>query len=147
MTTAYLALGSNRGDRIQNLRRAATQLEAAGILIEARSKIYTTESVEGGGEGDFLNAALRIRTQLTARQLLGILRQIETENGRPPGEHGGHRGGPRTLDLDILLFGDEVHNEPDLEIPHPRMGRRAFVLRPLLDVLDGGWVLEASESW
>lgn len=146
-TTAYLALGSNRGDRAENFRAVVRGLEASGVRVAAKSPIYTTESVEGGGEGDFLNAVLRVETSLTAAGLLQLIRGLEIEAGRPVGELGSHRGGPRALDIDILLFGVEVHTEPELEIPHPRMGRRPFVLRPLLDVLEGGWVRESSETW
>lgn len=138
MTTAYLALGSNVGDRAAHLAAAATALEAAGVRVAARSRIYHTQSVEGGGETDFLNAALRVETVLSARALLELCQSIEAASGRalPP------RRGPRSLDIDILLFGDETHDEPDLQIPHPRMMRRAFVLRPLCDVLEGGWIEE-----
>lgn len=138
MTTAYLALGSNVGDRAAHLEMAVAAFQAAGVRVAARSKFYETESVEGGGEGNFLNAALRIETELPARDLLALCQRIEARSGRelPP------RHGPRPLDIDILMFGEEVHDEPDLQIPHPRMLRRAFVLRPLCDVLGGGWVQE-----
>jgi 2-amino-4-hydroxy-6-hydroxymethyldihydropteridine diphosphokinase len=138
MTTAYLALGSNVGDRVAHLETAYARLTESGVLLAAISKIYHTQSVEGGGPSDFLNTALRIETNLSARQLMELCQQIEADSGRamPP------RNGPRSLDIDILLFGDETHNEPDLQIPHPRMLRRAFVLRPLCDVLEGGWVEE-----
>lgn len=144
MTTAYLALGSNVGGRLENLK-LATQLlqENDGIEIEAYSGIYETQSVEGGGPDDFLNAALRIRTALTARELLETIGAIETKIGRPqPPRHG-----PRLIDIDILIFGEEEIAEPDLQIPHPRMHYRAFVLRPLLDVLEGGWAQETNLSW
>ena len=143
MTIAYLALGSNAGDRLAHLQSACAALEAAGVRIAARSEIYETESVEGGGEGEFLNAALRIETSLSARELMKLCLKIESESGRamPP------RHGPRELDVDILLFGDEVHNEPELQIPHPRMLRRAFVLRPLSDVLEGGWLRKSALGW
>jgi 2-amino-4-hydroxy-6-hydroxymethyldihydropteridine diphosphokinase len=144
MTTAYLALGSNIGDRVENLRAACRLLEENGnIQLAAKSRIYETQSVEGGGPDDFLNACLRITTTLAAMQLLQFIRDIEFSLGRPqPPRHG-----PRLIDIDILLFGDEVINEPQLQVPHPRMTRRAFVLRPLSDVIEGGWVHEYSESW
>jgi 2-amino-4-hydroxy-6-hydroxymethyldihydropteridine diphosphokinase len=144
MTTAYLALGSNIGDRLQNLREAATMLAAfAEIKIEARSKIYETQSVEGGGPDDFLNAVLRVSTPLTPRELMTIIRTVETRLGRPqPPRHG-----PRLIDIDILLFGDLQICEAELEIPHPRMHRRAFVLKPLLDVLEGGWTQVTNWNW
>jgi 2-amino-4-hydroxy-6-hydroxymethyldihydropteridine diphosphokinase len=144
VTTAYLALGANLGDRLAALRRACALLEEhPDIAIEARSAIYETESVEAGGQGDFLNAALRIRTGLSARDLLRVTRGIEETLGRPqPPRHGA-----RLIDIDILLFGEEKIDLPDLQVPHPRMWRRAFVLRPLSDVLPNGWVREANENW
>ena len=146
MTVAYLALGSNVGDRAANLCRACKLLEHhTAIRIAARSKIYATQSVEGGGPDDFLNAVLRIETSLTPRALLAMTQAVESAFGRLPEDKS--RSGPRALDVDILLFGDVTLNEPDLQIPHPRMARRAFVLKPLCDVLEGGWVREANESW
>lgn len=143
-STAYLSLGSNIGDRLENLRTAVQLLrEHEAITVEAQSKIYQTQSVEGGGDEDFLNAALRLVTTLTARELLEVIRHIEATLGRPqPPRHG-----PRVIDIDILLFGDECINEDDLKVPHPRMHRRAFVLKPLLDVLEGGWVQETAFDW
>jgi 2-amino-4-hydroxy-6-hydroxymethyldihydropteridine diphosphokinase len=146
-TTAYLSLGSNRGDRAANLRYVAQRLEELGVHITAKSKLYESESVESGGMGDFLNAALRIETPLSAHELLDLTRRLEEELGRPPARPGEHRPGPRLIDIDILLYGDEEFTEPVLQIPHPRMHRRLFVLKPLLDVLDGGWVREANEDW
>jgi 2-amino-4-hydroxy-6-hydroxymethyldihydropteridine diphosphokinase len=144
MTTAYLALGSNVGERVENLREACRRLEKSGqVHIEARSAIYETQSVEGGGPDDFLNACVRVTTALPAMQLLHHIRKVEYSMGRPqPPRHG-----PRLIDIDILLFGDEVIDTPELQVPHPRMARRAFVLRPLSDVLEGGWVREHPESW
>lgn len=144
MTSAYLALGSNVGDRLANLKQAAQLLqEQDGIEIEAYSGIYETQSVEGGGPSDFLNAALRIRTSLSARELLKIIGAIEIKIGRPqPPRHG-----PRLIDIDILIFGEEEIDQSDLQVPHPRMHYRAFVLRPLLDVLAGGWAQETNLSW
>ncbi len=144
MTTAYLALGSNLGERGANLRRAASLLEQQpGIAVAARSPIYETQSVEGGGPHDFLNAVLRIQTTLTPLELLHATQAVETAMGRsqPP------RHGPRLLDIDILLHGEERLETPELQLPHPRMWGRAFVLRPLSDVLEGGWVEPADASW
>ena len=144
MTTAYLALGSNAGDRLQNLREAARMLgESDAIEIQARSRIYETQSVEGGGEGDFLNAVVRVQTSLSPRELLAKIREVETKLGRPQPP----RGGPRAIDIDILLFGEEEIGEADLKIPHPRMNRRKFVLQPLLDVLEGGWTQATNLDW
>lgn len=144
MTTAYLGLGSNLGDRMANLRRACEMLdEQPRIVIKARSRIYETQSVEGGGDGDFLNAALRIETSLSARELLTAIQGVEVALGRPVPP----RFGPRAVDVDILLFGSELWDEPDLQIPHPRLHLRAFVLKPLADVLEGGWARESAEPW
>ena len=143
-TTFYLALGSNEGDTLANLRRAVRLLsEHPQIEIEAKSKIYRTQSVEGGGPGDFLNAAVRGSTPLSFRELLAAIQDIEIQMGRPQPP----RNGPRLIDIDILLFGELEVNEPDLMIPHPRMNRRAFVLKPLLDVLIGGWVETTDLQW
>ena len=148
MTIAYLALGANQGDALENLRFALRQLEAQPkIQICARSQIYRTQSVEGGGDHDFLNAALRIETGLTAHQLLDVTQRIEIECGREPSEIGQHRHGARVLDIDILLFGEAQLNDERLQVPHPRLGARAFVLRPLLDVLESGWVEETDLRW
>ena len=144
MTIAYLALGSNVGDRLRNFQEAVRLLEnVEGVTVEARSRIYETQSVEGGGPDDFFNAALRVSTSLSPRELLEAIQQIETKIGRPqPPRHG-----PRLIDIDILLYGEAQISEPDLQVPHPRMHRRAFVLKPLLDVLDSGWTQETNLSW
>jgi len=143
-TIFYLALGSNEGDALENLRLAVHLLSThPQIEIEEKSKIYRTQSVEGGGPNDFLNAAVRGSSPLTARELLGAIQDIEIQLGRPQPP----RNGPRLIDIDILLFGDLELNEVDLTIPHPRMNRRAFVLKPLLDVLEGGWVEFTDLNW
>jgi 2-amino-4-hydroxy-6-hydroxymethyldihydropteridine diphosphokinase len=142
MTTAYLALGSNIGNRAANLRDACSSLEERGIVIAARSKLYETQSVEGGGPGDFLNAALRIETVFTAYELMRCCQQIEEQLGRPQPP----RSGPRTVDIDLLFFDNEKIDTPELRLPHPRMHYRTFVLRPLCDVLEGGWLHELDES-
>ena len=148
MTTVFLSLGSNQGDRLQNLLFAAIQLQHAGVQIEAKSKIYRSASVESGGEGEFLNAVLRGRTELSSRQLLAVCQDIELRAGREkPGFEGAKRSGSRALDLDILIFGDEISNLPALQLPHPRALGRPFVLLPLLDVLDLGDVAETSLKW
>lgn len=148
MQTVFLALGSNEGDRLDHFRFAVEELARCGVATEAKSKIYASQSVGSGGEGDFLNAVLRARTELSAQQLLEVCLQIESLAGRrlPEGE-GAKREGSRALDVDILLFGDEEWNTPSLQVPHPRALTRAFVLRPLLDVLPGGWVAESDLDW
>ena len=127
---AHVALGSNLGDRCAHLVAA---LDALGgtpeCRIVARSRVYETAPV-GPPQGDYLNAAIAVDTRLTARALLERLQAIEQERGR-------ERSvplGPRTLDLDLLLYGDAVIDEPGLQVPHPRMHERAFVLEPLAEV-------------
>lgn len=143
MTIAYVALGSNQGNRLDNLREACQRLERHPCCtILARSKVYETQSVEGGGEVDFLNAALRIGWEGSAMSLWRCVSSIEERMGRPtPPRHG-----PRTIDIDILLFGQDIINRPELQVPHPRMNTRTFVLRPLCDVLEGGWCREYSNE-
>ena len=144
--TAYLALGSNQGDRLTNLHKACRMLEYhPDIKVAARSKIYETQSVEGGGAADFLNAAVRIETTLSPRALLAMTQAIESAFGRLPDAK--HRGGARAMDVDILLFGDLEIAEADLQIPHPRALRRAFMIKPLSDVLENGWVRETDAEW
>jgi 2-amino-4-hydroxy-6-hydroxymethyldihydropteridine diphosphokinase len=141
--TAYLALGSNQGDRAANLRAACHLLAAhPAIKITARSAIYETQSVEGGGPGDFLNAALRVRTTLAPLELLHATQAVEAALGRPQPP----RQGPRLIDVDVLLYDDVKLDVPGLHLPHPRMWRRAFVLRPLCDVLEGGWLKLTDEK-
>lgn len=147
MKTAYLALGSNLGDRLEQLRFAVRKLEENGVRVAAKSKVYATQSVEGGGEGDFLNAALRVQTRLSASQLLALCQSIEIEAGRGKADFGLHRFGERVLDIDILLYEGEVLDSPDLELPHPRALGRNFVLKPLLDVLEGGWMTETENTF
>lgn len=146
MKTAYLALGSNLGERLEQLRFAVRKLEENGVKVTAKSKIYETQSVEGGGEGDFLNAAVRAETNLDVKQLLALCQSIELEAGRKKSEWGLHRPGERVLDIDILLFEGEASISPELELPHPRALGRNFVIRPLLDVLEGGWMNETENT-
>ena len=111
--------------------------------ILALSNIYETESIDGGGEENFLNAVLKIATELSPHELLHELQEIEARMGRPRPP----RAGARPMDIDILLFDDIHMTTPDLVLPHPRMLSRPFVLRPLCDVLDNGWVSPMSFSW
>ena len=124
---AFLGLGSNLGDRLAHLRDAVASL--SGVV--AVSPVYETTPVGGPtNQPGFLNAVVVIETDLTPRQLLGVCHRLESAAGRQREE----RWGPRTLDVDILLIGDLVVDEPDLQIPHPRMWSRRFVVAPLLDV-------------
>lgn len=146
MTIAYLALGSNLGDRHANLRGAITQLERIGVRVAAKSKIYRSIAIDSGGVGEFLNAAVRIETGLSAPELLKMCQRVESNAGRrTPATPGDKRNGPRALDVDILLFGDETHDSPSLQIPHPRALSRDFVLMPLLDVLQSASAREWGE--
>jgi len=128
---AYLSLGSNVGDREKNLRDAIARLETAGC-IAAVSSFYETEPVEFTGQAWFLNCALVLATDKTPAQLLAALLAIEQEMGRRRSQES--RKGPRTIDLDILLFGDSVVESPELTIPHPAMHQRRFVLEPLAEI-------------
>lgn len=130
--TAFIAFGSNLGDRLNHLRAAAEALARhPAVSNPVHSRIYETAPVGGPqGQGAFLNAALQLETTLTARELLELLLTIERSRGRERREH----WGPRTLDLDLLLYGSAVIREPGLTVPHPRLHERNFVLAPLCDL-------------
>ena len=123
---ALLALGSNLGDRWGFLRDAVASLPD----VVAVSNVYETPPVGGPSQGPYLNCVVRLETRLGARTLLEEARRRENEAGRERIE----RWGPRTLDVDVLWVDGEEVDEPDLEVPHPRMFERAFVLVPLFDV-------------
>jgi 2-amino-4-hydroxy-6-hydroxymethyldihydropteridine diphosphokinase len=124
---AFLGLGSNEGDRWANLRAA---VDALPDVVNV-SPVYETDPVGGPeGQGPYLNCVVMLITDRTPRQLLSLCRELESTAGRTRGE----RWGPRTLDVDVLLVGDAVVDDPDLQVPHPRMWERAFVLVPLADV-------------
>ena len=128
---AYLGLGSNLGDRPALLQGAVDGLGATdGITVVATSPVYETEPVGGPDQPEYLNAVVGIDTDLTPRQLLEVAQRLEREAGRVRDEH----WGPRTLDVDVLLVGDEHVDEPDLAVPHPRLYERAFVMVPLSDL-------------
>ncbi len=132
MTRAYVGLGANLGDRERTLHEAVVALGAEnGIEVVAVSNLRETEPVGVGEQPIFLNGAAELETILTARELLDRLLAVEQRFGRVriPGEHG-----PRTLDLDLLLYGDEVVEEPALRVPHPRLHERRFVLEPLAEL-------------
>ena len=129
MTRAAIALGSNVGDRIGHLEAANEALESLGRVV-ATSPVYETEPIGGPDQGPYLNAVTVIETELSPQALLNRVLDIERTRDRERAE----RWAPRTLDLDILLYGDEAVDEPGLTIPHPRMTERRFVLDPLLDV-------------
>ena len=128
----YLGLGSNVGDREGHLRAAIEMLRAAGVGVEATSSTYETEPVgEVLDQPDFLNAAIRIRTDLEPLDLLDACKAVEADNGRLTG---GPRHGPRPLDVDLLLLGDVELEHERLTLPHPEATRRRFVLTPLLEL-------------
>ncbi len=132
MTRAFVGLGANLGDREGTIRAALEALgEEDGIEVVAVSTLRETEPVGVGEQPPFLNGAAALETALSAPELLDRLLEVEQRFGRIriPGEHG-----PRTLDLDLLLYGDERIEEPGLTVPHPRLHDRRFVLEPLAEL-------------
>jgi 2-amino-4-hydroxy-6-hydroxymethyldihydropteridine diphosphokinase len=133
---AYVGLGSNLGEREEALRGALARLEEVdGIDVVAVSSFRETDPVGNVDQPRFVNAAAALETSLGPRGLLDALLEVERSLGRDRSQE--ERWGPRTIDLDLLLYGDETVDEPGLEIPHPRLAERAFVLEPLLE-LDPG---------
>jgi 2-amino-4-hydroxy-6-hydroxymethyldihydropteridine diphosphokinase len=131
MTSAYVGLGSNVGDREANLRQAVEWLRKAdGVDIIRVSSIYETAPVGYLEQPDFLNAVVEIKTTLSPPELLAVTKSIEREQQRVRQV----RWGPRTIDLDILLYGDAEVEEDNLRLPHPEVGNRAFVLVPLAEI-------------
>jgi 2-amino-4-hydroxy-6-hydroxymethyldihydropteridine diphosphokinase len=129
MATAYLGLGSNLGDRKQNLVQAL-ELMSKHAVVEQVSSIYETEPVGYQPQPLFLNAVCRISTKLNPRQLLRLAKKIEAELGRKPD----FPNAPRPIDIDILLYDKEVFSNNELTVPHPRLAERAFVLVPLAEI-------------
>jgi len=128
-TTAYIGLGSNVGDRLEYLRRALGVLEAKGIRIVGVSSVYETDPV-GPPQPDYLNAVAEVSTALAPADVVRVLKEAETEAGRVQREH----WGPREIDLDLLLYGDEAIDEEGVTVPHPELTHRAFVLVPLIEI-------------
>jgi 2-amino-4-hydroxy-6-hydroxymethyldihydropteridine diphosphokinase len=128
--TTYLSLGSNLGDRAKNLQDAIAALRKAGISVQRISSMYETEPVDYLGQPRFLNCALEAETELGALELLHALRGIETQMGSKKLI----AKGPRLIDIDILLYGNEIIDTPELQVPHPRMHLRRFVLEPLVEI-------------
>jgi 2-amino-4-hydroxy-6-hydroxymethyldihydropteridine diphosphokinase len=126
---AYVGLGANLGDCEGTIRRALELLDAEGIELVAVSTLRETDPVGFPDQPPFLNGAVAVDTELTPRELLERLLEVERELGRVRGE--GPRYGPRTIDLDLLLYGDLVVDEPGLTVPHPRLAERRFALEPL----------------
>ena len=131
MIDAYLGLGSNLGDREALLRAAIAALDATpGVRVTAISSLYETPPWGPVPQGPYLNACVALHTTLSPRELLSLCLAIERDHGRERAI----RWGPRTLDMDVLLYGDESIDEEGLIVPHPRMAERAFVLVPLAEI-------------
>ena len=128
LTTVYLSLGSNMGDRQQNLDLALKLLSQRMQVVKV-SSVYDTEAVGPISQPRFLNLACEVKTRLAPEGLLTMVKGLELKMGRK-----GRTGEPRIIDVDILLYGDTVVKTADLEIPHPRMAERQFVLVPLAEI-------------
>jgi 2-amino-4-hydroxy-6-hydroxymethyldihydropteridine diphosphokinase len=129
ISTVYLALGTNLGERAENLRRALAALPPA-FIVEAVSPVYETEPMYVTVQPKFLNMACRAQTSLLPLEALRALKLLEAELGREPTI----RFGPRLIDIDLLFYEDLVFNSLELTLPHPRLHERAFVLTPLADI-------------
>lgn len=131
MKSAYIALGANLGDPVATVRAAFAALSGLdGVRLAAASSLYRTAPVGLADQPDFINAVARVHTSLAPNALLKALLGLESEFGRVRQE----KNGPRTLDLDLLLYEDLVLDTPDLVLPHPRLHLRAFVLAPLAEI-------------
>ena len=128
--TVYLSLGSNVGDRAKNLRAAIDELPHAGVAVKRVSSFYETEPVDLREQPWFLNCAAEVETHFDAIMLLRALREIETKMGSKKLV----AKGPRLIDMDLLLYGSETIDTPELHVPHPRMHLRRFVLVPLAEI-------------
>ncbi len=126
----FLSLGSNLGDRRANLEEALRRLEAEGVRVVRRSSWYETDPVGYTDQPAFLNLVVEVRTHLDPHQLLACAQRVEASLGRVRGV----RWGPRTVDVDLLLYGSRVLDAAGLTLPHPRLRERAFVLVPLCEV-------------
>lgn len=132
MTRVLLGLGSNLGDRDANIAAALDRLtEENALCVVAMSRVRTTAPVGGPAQPDYRNAAALGDTHLPPRKLLAAMKRAEEHVGRRPG---GEQWGAREVDVDLLLYGEEVIDEPDLVVPHPRMAQRRFVLEPAAEI-------------
>ena len=136
MTRGFLGLGSNVGERREHLQAAVASLRRHGVEVLESSSVYETEPVgEVVDQREFLNACLRVETELGPEELLDACKGVERERGRVlSGEEGYRRHGPRALDVDMLLLGDTVLSTERLTLPHPEVTSRRFVLAPLLEL-------------
>ena len=125
----YLSLGSNLADRKSNLEAVHSALPPE-VVVRKSSSLYETEPWGYADQPDFLNQILLAETQLSARELLSYIKDLEIQIGREPS----FRFGPRLVDIDIIFYGEQIIQEPDLKIPHPRFSERAFVLVPLAEI-------------
>lgn len=130
LTTAYLALGSNVGQRLEQMRSALELLQAAGVAIVKASPVYQNRAIGMGDADPFLNAVIEVQTELEAEALLDVCLASENKLGRV------RTGGwsPRTIDIDVLIFGATQVETERLQVPHPRIAERDFVLQPLADI-------------
>jgi len=129
---AHIAMGSNLGDREATLRWAAAMLQRPDLRVRVVSRFIETAPVGPAGQGAYLNAAAELETTLTPHELLAVLMNVEHQLGRDRSRE--YRWGPRTCDLDLLLFGQTVLDTPTLTLPHPRIAERRFVLEPLTEI-------------
>ncbi len=142
MKRAYVALGSNLGDRVAHLQSAVDGLSrSAAVRVVAISRVYETEPVGGPEQDAYLNAVVAIDTSLAPDALLAFVQELERAAQRVRAE----RWGPRTLDVDLLLYDDEHIDTAELTVPHPRMWERGFVLAPLRDVAPA--LVPADATW
>jgi 2-amino-4-hydroxy-6-hydroxymethyldihydropteridine diphosphokinase len=130
----YIGIGSNLGDRLRYIESAVRKLkETEKVEIKKISSIHETEPMGGPKQGKYLNAVIEIDTGLNPRELMARLQDIENQLGRKRTV----KNAPRTIDLDILLYGNDNIDEPDLKIPHPNMREREFVMKPLKEIYEG----------
>jgi 2-amino-4-hydroxy-6-hydroxymethyldihydropteridine diphosphokinase len=131
MTKIYAGLGSNLGNKRENILSAIDRIDACdGICVKEKSGFYNTTPVGGPPQPDYVNCVIGLETEIEPQTLLEVFKKIEIGLGRKPGM----RWGPRVVDLDIILFGDRIVNDHNLKIPHERMHERAFVLEPLSEI-------------
>lgn len=143
MAIAYIALGTNLGQRAENLKAATAALNlVAGVQVEAESAYYNTKPVGYANQPDFLNAVVRVKTTCSPEMLLGACLGIEAAMGRVRTL----QNGPRVIDLDLLLYENEVLQTERLTLPHPRMLERRFVLQPLCDVCSDPYYAKMLET-
>ncbi|EYE89379.1 2-amino-4-hydroxy-6-hydroxymethyldihydropteridine pyrophosphokinase [Fervidicella metallireducens AeB] len=130
MNTAYIAFGSNIGDSYSTIEKALRLIEERGMKITKVSEIIETEPYGYKEQPKFVNGAIEVKTRLSCREVLLTLLQIEKDSGRVRE----FKWGPRNIDLDVILYNDEIYDEEDLKVPHPDMQNRDFVLKPLKDI-------------